>query len=808
MFKKHLNHSIKITVAVLFGTMATLITQSLAISQEDSFRDLDDVLPSPNSYRTASGRPGVDYWQQKADYKIEATLDAENKRISGALILTYTNNSPETLESLWIHLDQNRFARGSSGQSIMTTDFLTPRGGTSGKSPSIPIEELQRQHLMKDRVYGMTITRLADSVGKTVDYRVRGTLAWVRLDRPLLAGQSVQLAIDWTTELIEARPFDSRSGYETLADGSLIVGAGEWFPRVAAYTDMRGWHVEQYLGGGEFALEFGTYDVSVTVPETYIVAATGELSNPGSVLTAEQQKRYVDASLAKRPLRVVTNAEAAASRAAKVSGTRTWRFKAENVRDFAWAASPAFIWDAMGVQQNDAARPTVMAMSFYPDEGDPLWGLYATEAIAHTLETYSRYTFAYPYPTAQAVNGPTTSGMEYPMISFNGPRPENQIVNGKRTYSRYMKHRIIGIIIHETGHTYFPMIVNTDERRWVWMDEGMNSFLELLSNLSFKDGFDENARTRDGVITGILADRHRTLMSTPDSAMVRRNAYDKTAMALFVLRETVLGRETFDRAFKSYANAWKFKRPEPADFFRLMEKEAGQDLDWFWRAWFFSTNHVDVAIENVTRYRLNLGDPETEALIATELRQEQLLFPMFETYNRGSGDIPREEQKPHLQDFYSTADEFESSTHQRATYAEKLKKMDSSARAAILREVQSRRDGITNFYTIVRFRNIGGVPTPLPVRLTFEDGSIEMAVLPADIWRRSTGSIEKIFVRSKPIVEVAFDPNRETLDTDLSNNTFPQKIREAFLPLSLDEKKNINQMKDTLEGLPTAETPK
>jgi hypothetical protein len=462
----------------------------------------------------------------------------------------------------------------------------------------------------------------------------------------------------------------------------------------------------------------------------------------------------------------------------------------------------------MGVHQNDASRPTVMAMSFYPDEGDPLWGLYATEAIAHALETYSRYTFAYPYPTAQAVNGPTSSGMEYPMISFNGPRPENEIVNGERTYSRFMKYRIIGIIVHETGHSYFPMIVNTDERRWVWMDEGMNSFLELLSNLSFEDGFDEAARTRDGVIPNILADRHRTLMSTPDSVMVRKNAYNKTAMALFILRETILGRETFDRAFKAYANAWKFKRPEPADFFRMMEKEAGQDLDWFWRAWFFSTNHVDVAIEDVARYRLNLGDPETEALIAGEKRQEQLLFPKFEGYNRKTGDVPREEQKPHLQDFYSTVDEFEPSTKQQTTYDEKLKKLDASARDAILREAQKHRNGAADFYTIVRFRNIGGVPTPLPLQLTFEDGSIEMVSLPADIWRRSTGTIEKIIVRSKPIVEVAFDPNRETLDTDPSNNTFPQKIREAFLPLSFNEKKNVNQMKDTFDAVPASEPQK
>ncbi|MBM3964046.1 MAG: M1 family metallopeptidase [Planctomycetes bacterium] len=780
---------LNIQMSVLLGAVVSVLAQPLAIAQEDSFRDMDDLLPSPNSYRTASGRPGVAYWQQKADYKIDATLDAEAKRILGTLILSYTNNSPEPLDSLWVHLDQNRFSPCGAAQSVSTNDFLTPRGGISPESPSIPIEELQRQQLMDERVYGMAITRLTDSAGKLLVYEVRGTLARVELDRPLLSGQSVQLTIDWTSKLVEAHAFDSRSGYETLDDGSLIVGAGEWFPRVAAYTDARGWHVEQYLGGGEFALEFGTYDVSVTVPENYIVAATGELKNPGSVLTAEQRKRYADATSAKRPLRIVTTAEAAAKRVAEASDTRTWRFKAENVRDFAWAASPAFIWDAMGVHQSDASRPTVMAMSFYPDEGDPLWGIYATEAIAHALETYSRYTFAYPYPTAQAVNGPTKSGMEYPMISFNGPRPENQIVNGERTYSRHMKHRIIGIIVHETGHSYFPMIVNTDERRWGWMDEGINSFLELLSNLSFEDSFDEAARTRDGVIPDILADRHRTLMSTPDSVIFRKNPYNKTAMALFVLRETILGRETFDRAFKAYAIAWKFKRPEPADFFRMMEKESGQDLAWFWRAWFFSTDHVDVAIEDVTRYRLNLGDPETEALVASEDRQEQLLFPKFEVYNRASGDVPREEKRPHLEDFYSTADEFKPGAKQQTTYDEKLENMKTSEREAILREAQKGREGKPDFYTIVRFRNIGGVPTPLPLQLTFEDGSKEMLALPADIWRRSTGSIEKLFVRSKPIVEVAFDPNRETLDTDLSNNLFPQKMREAFLPLSFDEKK-------------------
>lgn len=796
---------LKIRQALLLGTVTAFLGQPLAFSQEDIFRDLDDLLPSPSEYRTASGRPGAAYWQQQADYKIDARLDAEARRIHGSLTLTYTNNSPDTLDSLWIHLDQNRFAPGGHFQSIATNAFLTPRGGMPEKSPSLPIDELQRQQLFADRDYGMEITRLSDQAGRPVAFEVLGTLSRVELGQPIRPGQSARLNIEWTSELVEARPFSARSGYETLKDGTLIVGAAEWFPRVAAYTDVRGWHVEQYLGGGEFALEFGTYDVAVTVPENFTVAATGALVNASSVLTAEQRLRYADAATAERPIKVVTTAEAAAARAATPSGSRTWRFKADDVRDFAWAASPAFIWDAMGVRQEDADRPTVMAMSFYPDEGDPLWGHYATEAIAHALETYSRFTFPYPYPTAQAVNGPISSGMEYPMISFNGPRPENAVVGGERTYSRHMKHRIIGIIIHETGHFYFPMIVNTDERRWVWMDEGLTSFLELISNLTFKEGFDEAARTRDGVIPNILADLHRPLMSTPDSAIVRRNAYDKTAMALFVLRETVLGRETFDRAFKSYANAWKFKRPEPADFFRIMEKEGGQDLDWFWRAWFFSTDHVDVAIENVTNYRLNLGDPKTEALVARKKRQEQLLFPRFEERNRVEGGVPRDERRTHLQDFYSTADVFEPSPKQHDTYERRLSEMDASARAAILREAQAQESGADSFYTIVRFRNVGGVPTPLPLKLTFEDGSIERLSLPADIWRRSTGTIEKTLVRPKPVVQVEFDPDRETLDTELSNNRFPQAIIEAFLPLSIDEDEQVNQMKEAFEDSQTPE---
>ena len=780
--------------AALLGAAALLLFPPASIGQEDPFRELDDVLPAPTAYRTASGRPGPSYWQQQADYRIDVRLAPEARQLTGSLSLTYTNNSPDTLDMVWFHLDQNRFAPGGHFESIATTQFPTPRGAKATATPSLTIEELQRNQLLASRDHGMTVTSLTDARGEPLPFSVNGTLMRVELARPLKPGQKVVFQIGWTSELVEARPFSARSGYEVLADGSLIAGAAQWFPRVAAYTDVRGWHVEQYLGSGEFALEFGTYDVSISVPVNYVVAATGALSNASEVLTSAQRSRLASAADADRPVQVVTTAEAAAARLSPASGQRTWRFKAENVRDFAWAASPAFIWDAMGVPQTGGER--VMAMSFYPDEGDPLWGRYATEAIAHALETYSSFTFPYPYPTAQAVNGPIASGMEYPMISFNGPRPENEDVDGDRTYSRYMKHRIIGIIIHETGHFYFPMIVNSDERRWVWMDEGLTSFLELISNLTFEDGFDETARTRDGVIPNILAQPQRPLMSTPDSALVRRNAYDKTAMALFVLRETILGREVFDRAFRAYANSWKFKRPEPADFFRIMEKEAGQDLDWFWRAWFFTTDHVDVGIETVTRYQLNPGLPETDAAIARTRREEQLLFPRFEEYNRAEGIAPRAERRSHLQDFYSAADPFAPGAGKRADYEEHLAALPPDQRAAIEREVSAQMDGQPSYYTVIRFRNIGGVPTPLPLRLTFDDGTQEHVYIPADVWRKSTGSIEKIFVRTKVIREVAFDPYRETLDTDLSNNAFPQTIQDGYLRVTAESETHPNQMKD------------
>lgn len=788
-------------IAVLCLT-AILSVHFSADPQEDLFRDLGDVLPAPNEFRTSSGRPGSSYWQQAADYEINVTLDPDARRLTGSLVLTYSNNSPDDLETLWLHLDQNRFSPGGSFQSVSTVAFPTPRGGgtESGQAPSLSIDELHRQQLFAERDFGMTVTRLTDARNNAVPYLVQGTLMRVSLPQPVRSGRSVRLKLDWTSELIEARPFSARSGYEVLEDGALIVGAAQWFPRVAAYTDVRGWHLEQYLGGGEFALEFGNYEVTVNVPDTFIVAATGELANGRSVLTPDQRQRLESAGRAERPIQVVTPEEAAAARQSEASGTKSWRFRAETVRDFAWAASPAFIWDAMGVAQDDRERPVVMAMSFYPDEGDPLWGRYATEAIAHTLETFSQFTFPYPYPTAQAVNGPIASGMEYPMISFNGPRPENVLANGERTYSRYMKHRIIGIIVHETGHFYFPMIVNTDERRWVWMDEGMTSFLELISNLTFEDGFDEAARTRSGVITNILATPQRPLMTTPDSDIVRRNAYDKTAMALFVLRETILGREVFDQAFRSYANAWKFKRPEPADFFRIMGKESGHSLDWFWRAWFFTTDHVDVAVEDVVRYQLNPGDPETKALIARAERQEDLLFPRFEEYNRADGITPRAERRPHLKDFYSETDPFTPGAGQHAEYEASLLKLDAGSRQALAREARAQADGTTQHYTIVRFRNVGGVPTPLPLRLTFSDDTAEFVYFPADVWRRSTGTIEKLIVRPLPIVEVAFDPYRETLDTDLSNNTFPPQIREAFMPVALSPRAPRNQMLDMDPG--------
>ncbi|MEO1535148.1 MAG: M1 family metallopeptidase, partial [Planctomycetota bacterium] len=563
--------------------------------QADKFRQLDELLPTPNVYRTASGAPGPEYWQQQADYVIEVELDDVNQRLTGYETITYTNNSPDTLNYLWVQLDQNRFRPDSD-------DMLTR---TTGGLDRLSFSQLDSMLYRMGFEGGYDISEVSYANGRPLKHTIVRTMMRVEPDKALEPGDTFSFNIGWSNNIIDADRVRSRGGYEYFPeDDNYIYEIAQWFPRMAAYTDYAGWQHKQFLGNGEFTLEFGDYDVSITAPDDHVVASTGVLQNPRDVMTREQRQRFERAKNATEPVFIVTPDEAVANQQGAPAGTKTWRFVAEDVRDFAWASSRKFIWDALG---HDVNGNETMAMSFYPIEGEPLWSRYSTHTIVHTLNVYSRYSFDYPYPVAISVNGPV-GGMEYPMICFNGPRPETD-----GTYTQRTKYGLIGVIIHEVGHFYFPMIVNSDERQWTWMDEGVNTFLQFLTEQEWEDNY-PSRRGEPQDITGYMASQRQVPIMTNSESIQQfgANAYAKPATALNILRESVMGREAFDYAFKTYAERWKFKRPEPADLFRTMEDASGVDLDWFWRAWFYTTDHSDLAILGATRYTIDTRDPNVE----------------------------------------------------------------------------------------------------------------------------------------------------------------------------------------------------
>ena len=606
---------------------------------EDKFRQLDEVLPTPNVYRNAAGEPGHQYWQQQVDYTIAARLIEDQRRLEATQDITYYNNSPDTLKYLWVQLDQNKFKDDS--MSALTTTF----GGIGNRGPGtksisddepaqISLSALRRQQFVDDTELGYTISRVVDGLGNALSYTTVGTLMRVDLLTPLKSGERTRFTMDFAFNIVEEDAVSARAGYEHFPDdaregGNDIFLLAQWFPRLAAYTDYEAWTNKEFIGRGEFTLEFGNYDVSLTVPADHIVSATGVLQNPKDVLTEEQQRRLDQAKTAERTVFVVTEEEALENEKAGTSDSKTWRFTAKNVRDFAWASSRKFMWDARGYQQGGDVMPVVMAMSFFPKEGGDLWKKYSTESIIHTMDVYTRFSFDYPYPVAQSVNGPV-GGMEYPMITFNGPRTELQD-DGSRTYSQAEKRFLIGVVIHEVGHIYFPMIVNSDERQWTWMDEGLNSFLDGVAGREWDPTIPWGVEPRD--ITGYMKSSVQVPIMTQSDSVLRLgpNAYTKPAAALNILRETILGRELFDFAFKEYAQRWMYKRPTPSDFFRTMEEASGVDLDWFWRGWFYTTDHVDISIDRVYQLRLDTQDPDID--FARE-RQEELDKPKSLTDER------------------------------------------------------------------------------------------------------------------------------------------------------------------------------
>jgi len=774
----------------------------------DAFRQLDVDLPTPNVYRAASGAPGTNYWQQRADYKISVELDEQNQQINGSETITYTNNSPDTLRYIWMQLDQNRFSNNSLEQRSMTGPDAAGRLTWQELGTDVlTYNTIARHQHGKDVDYGYSIDRVVDGDDRAMEHTIVDTMMRIDLPRPLEPGNTINFSIDWSFNILLEERVGSRGGYEYFPESdTYIYFLAQWFPRLAAYTDYTGWQHKSFLGRGEFTLEFGDYEVDITVPADHIVSASGELQNPEAVLSDQQRQRLDEARDSDTPVFIVTAEEALENERNKSNGTSTWRFKADNVRDFAWSSSRKFIWDAMIHRQNDEEVPEVLAMSFYPNEAEPVWSRYSTHAVVHTMEVYSRFSFAYPYPTSQSVNTWKSGGMEYPMITFNGYRPDpideadaDQFVEeaSNLTYSRRTKYGLIGVIIHEVGHNYFPMIVNSDERQWTWMDEGLNSFLDYIAALEWEEDYPAYGpfvNVLDFITEYMVSEDQVPIMTSSDSVLqLGPNAYSKPTAALMVLRETVMGRELFDFAFRTYAQRWMFKRPTPSDFFRTMEDASGIDLDWFWRGWFYSTDHVDVAIRDVREYQVSSRNPDIESEFNREKYTEDFPKSLAQQRNRDEQRPTYLERHPELSDFYNENDQFTPSNKDRNDYTTVIDELEGWEYEALQRAV---RDG--EYVYFIDFENIGGLPTPLPLNITNEDGSEEFMMIPAEIWRRDHDAVTKLMIREQPIAAIALDPRHETADADFSNNNFPGTPQKSRIELYKGEDETRDLMRDML----------
>jgi hypothetical protein len=752
--------------------------------QPDTFRQLEEILPTPGTTRTASGAPGPAYWQQRADYVIDVSLDDERRRLTGAETVTYHNHSPDELRYLWFQLDQNVFAPDAEGHLIQEAPSFD-RG--DDEDARFSFRGFRRLLAMKTFEGGYDIRSVTDGRGNDLPHTIVRTMMRIDLPQPLAPGESTTVRIEWAYNINDAKAIRARCGYEFFEDdGNAIYEIAQWFPRLACYTDVNGWHHKQFLGRGEFTLELGDYLVRITVPSDHVVAATGVLQNPGDVLDPLWRQRLEVAASAETPVFVITPEEAKANEASASNSTKTWEFRAENVRDFAWASSRKFIWDAMGVEIEDGTP--VMAMSFYPNEGEPIWSRFSTQAVAHTLEVFSKHTFPYPYPVAISVNGPV-GGMEYPMICFNGPRPEKD-----GTYTKRDKYGLIGVVIHEVGHNWFPMIINSDERQWTWMDEGLNTFVQLLAQEAWeKDYPSRRGHARDIVEFMKSSDQVPIMTNSESLHQFGNNSYAKPATALNILRETILGRELFDFAFKEYCRRWKFKRPQPADFFRTMEDASGVDLDWFWRGWFYTTDHVDIAIDRVRLYEMDTRNPEIDKPARAAAKEAETPRPITTLRDEEAGIERRTDRFPELIDFYNTWDEDEDILpSEKKSYEEFLESLEPWERTLL-----DERDW--RFY-VVDFSNPGGLVMPILLWIEYTDASSEEIRIPAEIWRKNCETVSKLFVTEKEIRSIEIDRALETADVDRSNNFWPARpVKSRFQLFKEKEQKNPMQQLRTLE---------
>lgn len=708
------------------------------------FEQLDQLLPTPNSYRSSSGAPGPAYWQQRADYDISVTLDDNKQTITGKETITYYNNAPEPLTYLWLQLDQNIEARGNMTQSTKTNTLRD----------SIPAKYLASALGETGYPGGFNIQSVKDAQGKNLPTLINYTMMRVDMPRALKTGEQFTFSVEWSYAILDRMVGgnNDRGGMEYFpADRNYIYTIAQWFPRMCVFDDYEGWQNKQFLDDGEFTLTFGNYKVRITVPADHIVGASGWLQNPEEVLSKEQIERFQKAQRSfDQQVWIVTAEEALRKEKERSAKSTTWIFHADNVRDFAFATSRRFIWDAQAVK---IEGKTVLAQSLYTKEAVPLWSKESTKAVKNALEVYSERSVPYPYPTAYSVNW-VGGGMEYPMISFNGRRPKPD-----GTYDQRTLERMVAVIVHEVGHNFFPMIINSDERQSAWMDEGLNSFLETETIKARYPGFDVTSNTPKGVTAFMKGDKsiRRPIMASADNQGndYGNNGYDKPAAALSLLRETVMGPELFDQAFREYSRRWAFKHPKAADFFRTMEDASAVDLDWFWRGWFFGTDHVDVTVENVKWYKVKgtTVDPEKKSVRVSE----------GDLTVKGSSAAP-------ASDFSKGPQEITVLNTKDADYRDFKSRVDDQA-------IRGRLEG-KHLYEVT-LRNTGGLVTPLIIEWTFKDGSKEIERIPAEIWRMNEVEVKKVFLKDKEVVNMVIDPGQETGDVNTRDNVFPKKPVES-----------------------------
>jgi len=741
---------------ILYGSATYAQLLNPGSNHGNKFEQLGTVLSDPNSYRSASGAPGPAYWQQRADYNINAELDEKNLKITGSETITYYNNSPDPLSYLWVQLDENQH-KATSDNKLTETSKMTDKMTYKALSAIVGGEN----------DLGVKIIKVTNASGAALPYVINNTMMRIDLPAVLKPNEKYTLNISWNYKISDRMTVGGRGGYEHFAeDDNYLFTITQWFPRMAVYSDFQGWQNKQFEGRGEFALVFGNYKVNMTVPADHVVGATGQCQNYAQVLDAASLKRWNTAQTAKAPVEIVTLDEVKSGLAKKSAAKKTWTYTAENVRDFAWVSSRRLVWDAMATNVDGKK---IMAMSYYGPEAYPLYSKYSTKVVAHTLKVYSKHTIPYPYPVAISVEA--ANGMEYPMICFNYGRAEKD-----GTYTEAVKLGMIGVIIHEVGHNFFPMIVNSDERQWTWMDEGLNTFCQFLAEQEWDNNYPSGRGPAHKIVDYMKMPKNQLEPIMTNSEQIVNfgpNAYAKPATALNILRETVMGRELFDYAFKEYAKRWAFKHPTPADLFRTMEDASAVDLDWFWRGWFFGTDPVDISLDSVRYYRMNSMKQ------AVENQDKKAVYERDNKYigrerSRAAGIKFAVEQDTSLLDYYNKFERFEVG-----------KTADGDFQAyynTLSAEEKKLYESKKNFYEL-SLSNVGGLVMPVIIEWTFKDGSKETDRIPAYIWRMDEHKVTKVFAKEKEVVSVQLDPYRETADIDENNNAWPRKLAPSRFEL-------------------------